>query len=282
MRHQIALDSMENGFMARLAATGQNLPRRAVIGIILVVSLLAFEVFNFDTTRFALRDLMGDIRFASLEWAAILALAFCSIDFAGLVRLFTPQKGREEPREVWYLMGAWLLGATMNAVMTWWAVSITLLNHDLGNEVLSREQLLDIVPVFVAVLVWLTRILFIGAFTVAGEHLLEFESERKSATRVAEPERPVAFQMPKREQRILAAGADVPHVSSAVPGFLSEFQPSPGRASTQERPMSGQLEKPTTQPVRQGHSRIKQRPPSPGGMRRTPYRNVQARPQGRN
>ncbi|MCB9006283.1 MAG: hypothetical protein H6656_02705 [Ardenticatenaceae bacterium] len=43
-------------------------------------------------------------------------------------------------------MGAWLLGATMNAVMTWWAISLTLLTHDFGNEVLSREQLLRWVP----------------------------------------------------------------------------------------------------------------------------------------
>ena len=53
-------------------------------------------------------------------------------------------------------MGAWLLGATMNAVMTWWAVSLTLLSHDFGNEVLGRETLLKLVPVFVAALVCLT------------------------------------------------------------------------------------------------------------------------------
>lgn len=75
------------------------------------------------------------------------------------------------PTEVWYLMGAWLLGATMNALMTWWAVNLALLNHDFGNEVLSRGQLLELVPIFVATLVWVTRILFIGAFTVAGGYL---------------------------------------------------------------------------------------------------------------
>lgn len=74
-------------------------------------------------------------------------------------------------------MGAWLLGATMNAVMTWWAVSLTLLNHQLGNEILDREQLLRIVPIFVALLVWLTRILFIGSLTVAGETMFDFHGE---------------------------------------------------------------------------------------------------------
>ena len=146
--------------------------RQVTVGLILVVALFAFEMFNFDTTQYALRSLLGDVRFLGIGWATILAIAFCAIDFAGLARLFTPERGADEPKEVWYLMGAWLLGAAMNAVMTWWAVSLTLLNHPFGNEVLSREVLLRSVPIFVAVLVWLTRILFIGSLTVAGEKFL--------------------------------------------------------------------------------------------------------------
>ncbi len=150
---------------------GLNLPQKSIMGVILVVALLAFELFNFDTTRYALSNLLGDVRFAGVGWATILAIAFCAIDFAGLTRLFTPERGKREPTAVWYLMGAWLLGATMNAIMTWWAISLTLLTHDFGNEVLSREQLLRWVPFFVATLVWLTRILFIGAISVAGEYM---------------------------------------------------------------------------------------------------------------
>lgn len=153
-------------------SAGNRIPRQLVIGLLLVSALLAFELFNFDTTRFALQSSLGDVRFLSLTWASILAIAFCAIDFAGLAKLFTPERGADEPKEVWYLMGAWFLGATMNAVMTWWAVSLTLLNSQIGNEILSREEMLRYVPVFVAALVWLTRILFIGALSVTGERLL--------------------------------------------------------------------------------------------------------------
>ena len=146
-----------------------RLSRRRIIGVLLMMALLAFETFNFDTTRYALEDLLGGVRFLGVSWASILAIAFCSIDFAGLARLFTPEQPDKDPNAAWYLMGAWLMGATMNAVMTWWAVSLTLLNHEFGNEILSREQLLYSVPIFIAALVWLTRILFIGAFSVAGE-----------------------------------------------------------------------------------------------------------------
>jgi hypothetical protein len=149
-----------------------RLLRQLMIGSILVLALFAFELFNFDTTRFALQSFLGEIRFAGFAWATILAVAFCAIDFAGLARLFTPEDGGDESREIWYLTGAWLLGATMNAVMTWWAVSTVLVSNPIGNEILSRELIVEVVPVFVAVLVWLTRILFIGAITVAGEKLL--------------------------------------------------------------------------------------------------------------
>jgi hypothetical protein len=170
-----------------------TIPRQAIVGIIFLVALIAFETFNFDTTEFALETLLGETSFLSLRWATILAVAFCAIDFAGLSRIFTEEKGADEPKEVWYLTGAWLLGATMNAVMTWWAVSVTLLGRDFGNEVLSREQLLRIVPIFVAVLVWLTRILFIGSLAIAGDHLFDFG--RKSTQTV-----PVQ-KAPKRTQQ---------------------------------------------------------------------------------
>lgn len=162
--------------------------RKTVVGIILVVALIAFEIFNFDTTRYALNSILGEIAFLRITWATILAIAFCAIDFAGLARLFTPERGAEEPKAVWYLMGAWLLGATMNAVMTWWAVSLTLLSHDFGNEVLGRETLLKLVPVFVAALVLLTRILFIGAFSVAGEQIFDLAGDAKAKEQPARPQ----------------------------------------------------------------------------------------------
>lgn len=149
---------------------------QTIMGLLFLVALLAFEIFNFDTTRFALNDFLGEASFAGLRWATVLAVAFCAIDFAGLLRFFLPQdEDGQMPTEVWYLMGAWLLGATMNALMTWWAVNLALLNHNFGNEVLSRQQLLEVVPIFVATLVWITRILFIGAFTVAGGYLFNFK-----------------------------------------------------------------------------------------------------------
>jgi hypothetical protein len=147
-------------------------------------ALVAFEMFNYSTTEFALKDLLGDLRFLGIRWATILAIAFCGIDFAGIARLFTPEQGRDEPNEVWYLFGAWLLAATMNAMLTWWGVSIAILNHEtLGNEVMARETMIKVVPIFVAIMVWLIRILIIGTFSVAGDRLFS-QAERRRNPRI--------------------------------------------------------------------------------------------------
>lgn len=213
------------------AVLGSPSTQRMVVAIVLLVALISFEIFNFDTTRFALSSLLGEVSFLGVSWAAILAIAFCAIDFAGLTRMFTPEQGREEPKAVWYLMGAWLLGATLNAVMTWWAVSLTLLSHDFGNEVLSREQLLYWVPLFVAVFVWLTRILFIGALSVAGEYVFDFSglvNKKPTNAQQERLERPYPpKQMPYPQQR-----APQPQPMRAQPPEEVNQTPPPGAPGT--------------------------------------------------
>lgn len=200
--------------MARYSASqgnglGRMIPNRKVRrglvwGSMIIGALLAFEMFNFSTTEFALSDLLGELEFAGIRWATILSIAFCGIDFAGIARLFTPEEGADEPAEVWYLFGAWLLAATMNAMLTWWGVSIAILGHEtLGNAVVSREVLLDIVPIFVAVLVWLSRVLIIGTFSVAGDRLFS-QSDRPGTSRFQAVQssfkRPAAAQSYARPQ----------------------------------------------------------------------------------
>jgi hypothetical protein len=160
------------GIIDGLLRVLESTPRQTIVGALLITSLLAFELFNFDTTQYALGDLLGETSFMNIRWATILAVAFCAIDFAGLTYLFGPDGSSQNQLEIWYLMGAWLLGATMNALMSWWAVSLSLLDLQNGNIILSHEQLLDIVPMLVAVLVWVTRILFIGAFSIAGSRMV--------------------------------------------------------------------------------------------------------------
>ncbi|MEM7333581.1 MAG: hypothetical protein AAF490_15940 [Chloroflexota bacterium] len=281
MRNQYSNKSFSN----RVGASQWPISKQTTIGFILITSLLAFEIFNFDTTQYALRNLIGDVRFAGIQWASILAIAFCSIDFAGLIRLFTPEQGSEEPKVVWYLMGAWLLGATMNAVMTWWAISLTLLNHNFGNEVLTREQLLLYVPIFVATLVWLTRILFIGAFTVAGERIFDrsnqqeaksnskkqsnsYSKSRQTGSRASNNSYSNTRRQPavsriasprKTTTQTMMRAAPKPQ-AQADPEYFDDMET---QYFDQSEPV---VRRETSAPVRQpASSRVRQRPPRPNG-----------------
>lgn len=248
--------------------------RKMIIAALLAVALVAFEIFNFDTTQYALTNLLGDIRFGGILWASILAIAFCAIDFAGLVRIFTPERGREEPRAVWFLTGAWFLGTIANSVMTWWAVSLTLLSHDFGNEVLSREALLRYVPIFVAMLVWLTRILFIGAFSITGEEMFEMARgrghntpTRESARLEAPVTQPVRAATTARQQPAVAAQAKQTTRPQANPTA------TPARPPITYEPVDDPFDAIPVPPKTNGGngaarpaSRIQQRPPMPGAM----------------
>jgi hypothetical protein len=155
--------------------------RGLIFGGIILVALLAFEVFNFSSTSFALRDVLGDLAFGPVRWATILALAFCGIDFAGIARIFTPEKGRDEPAEVWYLFAAWFLAATFNAMLTWWGVSVAILQHSAqGGVLLGQTAMLKFVPVFVAAMVLFIRVLLINTFSIAGERLFTLAESRPS------------------------------------------------------------------------------------------------------
>jgi hypothetical protein len=199
---------------------GVTVRRGMAWGIIIIGALLAFEIFNYSTTQFALADVLGSLKFAGIPWATILALAFCGIDFAGLARLFTPEQGRDEPAEVWYLFGAWLLAAAMNAALTWWGVSVAIANHTslAGGVVMTNATLTKVVPVFVAIMVWLIRVLIIGTFSVAGERLFT-QTDRQHSQRSSRP----VFQ---------PASALTSHVR---PPVSSSFHP----ASKVARPESG-------------------------------------------
>jgi hypothetical protein len=159
--------------------TGLGFHRGYLYTFIIVTALLAFETFNYSTTQFALSDLLGSLTFARISWATILSIAFCGIDFAGIARLFSPDRTSKGTTEVWYLFGAWLLAATMNAILTWWAVSLALEDHILkSTSVLSPNLLIKAVPIFVAVMVWLIRILIIGSLSMTGERLFDKAEQR--------------------------------------------------------------------------------------------------------
>ena len=208
-----------------LSGLFKNLPRGTVFGGILVAALLAFEVFNYSTTDFALTDLLGNLKFAGMRWATVLSIAFCGIDFAGIARLFTPEQGRDEPAEVWYLFGAWLLAAAMNACLTWWGVSVAVINHTPeGSTLVSQATMTKAIPVFVAIMVWLIRVLIIGTFSMAGERIFSVGTRSSSrpfsqtirSTTMAHP--PITAMRPESQSHDRSQERPAPPISPTARG----------------------------------------------------------------
>ena len=195
----------QNRFSQRVQEVGSA---SLIFTILITGALLFFELFNYSTTHFALQDLLGNQKFLGIQWATTLSIAFCAIDFAGISQMFTPEEGAEEPKEVWYLFGAWLLAATMNAVLTWWGVSMAIANHSIqSSAIVDAGTILKVVPIFVAILVWVIRVLVIGSISSMGSRILWGQASAKTG-------RSKTFR-PKAKPSTSAARAARPTVTTA-------------------------------------------------------------------
>lgn len=213
---------------------GRRFNRGAAWGMMIIGALLAFEIFNFSTTQFALRDMLGDLMFAGMRWATILAIAFCGIDFAGIARIFTPEQGADEPKEVYYLFGAWFLAAAFNAVLTWWGVSVAIVSHASvsGGAVVSTATMTKIVPIFVAAMILLVRVMIIGTFSLAGDRLFTTDERRGYNS-----PRPAQGEAYRPAQPVMRPASTL---SRPAQGSTATFRPAPKTAAPQQTSFSRQ------------------------------------------
>jgi len=217
---------------------GLKFNRGATWGTMIIGALLSFEVFNYSTTQFALHDMLGDLTFAGMRWATILAIAFCGIDFAGIARIFTPEQGRDEPAEVYYLFGAWLLAAGFNATLTWWGVSVAISNNAnlQSSPVMSAAVLAKAVPIFIAAMVWLVRLLIIGTFSLAGDRLFTTATQSQAQRSYNNPQpRQSTYQTQRPvnqpvNQPILRPASQINRPVNAPTS--TSFRPAPKPAAT--------------------------------------------------
>jgi hypothetical protein len=129
------------------------------------LGLLALEITNAATSYWALADLMGNAGLLSVSFSLMLTLGLAALDTGGLMRLFGPQ-GDETTRSagLWFVAGGWLLCATFNALATWWAMASAMSGHVVGNALLSATELLDVAPPFLAIVLWVMRVLLVAGY----------------------------------------------------------------------------------------------------------------------
>lgn len=144
--------------------------RRLFAVVLFALATITFQLFNYDTTKYALADLINP------AYAGGLAVAFCAADVVWVMVSTVPAStGRR-------LLFLWSVAALANTGLTWHAVRLTLVNYNFGSEVLTYNQMLLGVPIFVAGLVLITRTLFCGAVGVSVYELLPTPPQTKTPT----------------------------------------------------------------------------------------------------
>ncbi len=161
-----------------------------VFTLIMIAALAAFECFSFSTTEFALGNMLGNMGMGFVHWSTILSLAFCGMDLAGIARLLNSENQSDQrDTSSWFLLGAWVLAAAMNAGLTWWGVSVALYNQP-ADSILILDPLTFVtaIPVLVSLGVWLIRILIIGSL------IYSFASKPKIRKQARVTHKPFGFK----------------------------------------------------------------------------------------
>jgi hypothetical protein len=197
---------------------GQTFKRssRHIVAILsILAALAAFEIFNFSTTSFALRTLFGNLTAIGMNWASLFAIAICCMDIAGIICLFLPTADPTRPKRDPRLFGAWLLAAGLNTWLTWRGISLAIaIRQAQIGWVVDVEILTRTLPIFMAFLIWLIRVLIIGSLSYPKSSVLEPDFNL---------EEPLNFHQGSETQT--SAPFNMPLHEAALP-FNQAFQPT--------------------------------------------------------
>jgi len=140
--------------------------------ILLAVGLISFELFNFTTSKIALDGLFGSFNLVTFfgrtfTLGGLLAGGAATIDIGGILRIFTPEKGKHEPAWVGTAYTFWLLASAINAGLTYWFVRLALMEFPrMPPEMVGREPW---VALGMAIFVWAIRFGIVTNFAATGD-----------------------------------------------------------------------------------------------------------------
>ena len=136
---------------------------------------------------------------------------------------------------MYYLFGAWFLAAAFNAILTWWGVSVAIVNHtsQSGGAVISNETMTKIVPIFVSAMILLIRVLIIGTFSLAGDRLFTTSNERRSYNEPRPLQQQSYRSVPQQPIMRSASSLNRPTMQSTPNTFRATPNPAPKPSSQQ-------------------------------------------------
>ena len=122
----------------------------------------------------------------------------------------------------------------MNAILTWWGVSMAVASHAVqSSSVVDPNTITTVVPVFVAIMVWVIRILIIGTLSLSMDRLLHPGAEQRTALQNA-----VAASATARANRAQSHPAQPVNIPASLNSASIPARPgvSPRAAQPSQRP----------------------------------------------
>lgn len=174
-------------------ATGRKGALSGIAILVLLLAIVAFEIFNFDTTKVVLEQIFGTSMFWGITVAAWLAIGACAMDLGGLSRVVTTETSfKSESTDIKAITLAWFVAAGFNAFLTWWYVMVSL---EYGNGVMPSVLRGNNIwlAAGIALFVFLVRFLLIFGFATVGDKFsfklpkLNLKKGRQTTVRTAPP-----------------------------------------------------------------------------------------------
>lgn len=158
--------------------------KRLIFGVVILFSWAFFDAFNFASTQYTLHYFIGNIAFAGVQLATLLAMGAIGMDLAGIASIFTPERASKEPWWIYLLGFAWLIAAVINTWCTYWFMLVNMSAQPIGVAGISKATLMTYVPWALAIFVFLLHVSIIGTVVVAGDNFLV---DGKAKPRMSKP-----------------------------------------------------------------------------------------------
>lgn len=134
------------------------------IFVISIITLGAFELFNYSVTYYSLSDLLGSLSpIRGITWATILTVVFCGVDTICVFKVFS--QDNESISGIEYLYGGWFLATALNTIIVWWGFKLAVYDRIYAGAIPAYFQIGDltidignILPVVLAVFIWWIRV----------------------------------------------------------------------------------------------------------------------------
>ncbi len=214
----MSLSLAQNDHLIESHPANVEISRHTATILSMFAGLVAFEIFNYATTFLALQSLLGGLTAMGFNLTAWLAAAVCCLDVTGIIYLFLSPETQSNVKNNHRLFIAWILVTGMNAWLIWLGISQAISIRQAQTAlVIDGGTLAHILPIFIVSLIWLIRILVIGAFA---------DPQLKMDVLTARKDDPITSEESSHPQTRLPFDL-LPHGTETQYGFNHSFNPNP-------------------------------------------------------